>query len=89
MLAQSSPDYCFPLDAAAHWQTGGDWPWRVDGRGPLRRGPQDVPPDAIRVVQETTGGPNYYWFEKGVGPVASWTWHNGTYTETFEKLAGR
>jgi hypothetical protein len=86
MLAQLSPDVCFPLDPGAYWKSGADWGWRVDGRGPLARGPQDVPSGAIRIVQETSAGPNYFWYEKGVGPVAAWSWHNGTYTEQLEKL---
>lgn len=78
-----SPDFCFPLEIGARWKGGSDWPWVIEGIGPVQGGPALAKfSSAIRLVQQWTSGPLYVWFQKGVGVVSQWSWHNGTYTES-------
>ena len=86
LIRQVSPQFCAPLHPGATWKGTGDWAWTVDGMGPAAEGPQDVPADAIRLLSHQSGTTAYVWFREGVGPVASWNWHNGAYTEGFERL---
>lgn len=85
-IKEISPMFCFPLRTGATWKGTGDWAWTVEGTGPISLGPQDIPAGAIRLKSEQSGSTQYVWFLPGVGPVASWSWHNGTYTEGFERL---
>lgn len=85
-LKQSSPMFCFPLRTGATWKGTGDWAWTVEGTGPTPRGPRNIAADAIRLKSQQSGSTVYVWFRRGIGTVASWSWHNGTYTEGFEKL---
>jgi len=85
-IKEISPMFCFPLRMGATWKGTGDWGWTVEGTGPISRGPQDIPADAFRLKSQQSGSTMYVWFLPDVGPVASWFWHNGTYTEGFEKL---
>ena len=83
---QISPLFCFPLKTGASWKGTGDWEWTVQGIGPMKEGPQDIPADAFRLMPQQGGSTVYVWFVKSIGPVAFWSWHHGTYTEIFEKL---
>jgi hypothetical protein len=85
-IREISPMFCFPLRAGATWNGTGDWTWTVEGFGPGTHGPQDVAASAFRLMSPQSGSTEYVWFERGVGPVAWWSWHNGTYTEGTEKL---
>jgi hypothetical protein len=85
-IKQVSPMFCFPLQTGATWKGTGDWAWAVAGTGPGPRGPQDIAADVFRLTSQQSADTVYVWFRPGVGPVASWSWHNGTYTEGFEKL---
>ena len=85
-IKQVSPMFCFPLQPGATWKGTGDWAWAVEGTGPAPRGPQDIKADVFRLTSQQSGSTEYVWFRAGTGPVASWSWHNGTYTEGFEKL---
>jgi hypothetical protein len=85
-LGEISPMYCLPLQPGTHWGPPADWPWTVEGTGAAGKGPQSVPADAFRLISRQSGTTQYVWFEKGIGPVASWSWHNGTHTEMFERL---
>lgn len=85
-LREESPDFCFPLQTGSTWKGTGDWAWTVEGTGPVKGGPQDVASDTIRLMTQQGGSTMYVWFQKGVGPVASWSWHHGSYTERIEEL---
>jgi hypothetical protein len=85
-IKQVSPMFCFPLQTGATWKATGDWAWSVVGMGPGPRGSQDIAADVFRLTSQQSADTVYVWFRAGTGPVASWSWHNGTYTEGFEKL---
>ena len=86
-IEQISADLCSPLQVGRRWKGTADWPWLVEGNGPAKNGPQlGIPASAIRLVQEWTAGPLYVWFQQDVGPVAQWSRHNGTYTESLGLL---
>jgi hypothetical protein len=85
-IRQISPAFCFPLETGAGWKGDGDWPWIVEGRGASDGNPQDVPADAFRLRSQQSGSTEWVWFQKGVGPVAWRSWHNGTYTEGLSTL---
>jgi hypothetical protein len=85
-IKEISPMFCFPLRVGASWKGTGDWTWTVGGTGLTPNGPPGIVSDAFRLRSEQSGSTVYVWFRKGAGPLAWWSWHNGTYTEGLATL---